>query len=74
MASSEPLQIEIQIDPRVSPISGRWCQQGSQPRPFTGWTELFAALDVAVSDARASSDSGELRVTSEEREIERERR
>ncbi|MGH2909212.1 MAG: hypothetical protein ACRDK8_07955 [Solirubrobacteraceae bacterium] len=52
MPPDQSLWISLEIDVETSPVSGRCCPEGHLPRPFTGWTELFAALDAAVSDAR----------------------
>ena len=52
MASGQSLRIEVEVDIETSPVSGRCGQEGGSSRLFTGWTELFAALDAAVADAR----------------------
>lgn len=59
MTSGQSLRIEVEIDIETSPVSGRCCQEQGPPRSFTGWTELFAALDAAVADARLGAGIGE---------------
>ena len=60
MAQDDRLQIGIEIDLGASPISGRFCAEGNPQQPFTGWTELFSALDKALSNARNAEGFGEL--------------
>jgi hypothetical protein len=59
MSSGQSLRIEVEIDVETSPVSGRCGQEGGSSRPFTGWTELFAALDAAVADARLEVGTGD---------------
>jgi hypothetical protein len=49
MPSTEPLRFEIEISSIGPPIVGWWQPAGKGPRDFTGWTELFAGLDSALS-------------------------
>lgn len=54
--SGEPLRFQIEIQTTGPTITGRWSLEGRSPRTFTGWTELFAALDAAVSGERGPDD------------------
>lgn len=58
MSSGQSLRIVVEIDIETSPVSGGCCQEAGPARPFTGWTELFAALDAAVADARLEAGIG----------------
>ncbi len=49
MPSTEPLRFVIEISATGPPIVGWWQPAGEGPRDFTGWTELFAGLDSALS-------------------------
>lgn len=49
MSAKSPLRFEIEIQTTGPPITGRWWPNGRAPREFVGWTELFAALDAAIS-------------------------
>lgn len=49
MRLREPLRFEIEIQATGPPVTGRWRRPGQACCPFVGWTELFAALDAAVS-------------------------
>lgn len=53
MPTAEPLQVRVEIDRDVAPISGRIAVDGASQQPFTGWTELCAALDAALARDRA---------------------
>jgi hypothetical protein len=55
MSGTEPLHLHVEIDPGVSPVSGR-VTVGGDERPFTGWTELFAALQATVTDDQIGRD------------------
>ena len=52
---SEPGQAHFKLAIAVSaePIRGTVSSAGPATRPFTGWMELFAALEAAVCAARA---------------------
>jgi hypothetical protein len=45
-----PLQIVIDVDADAVPISGLVRAPGDAPRPFTGWTGLFAALRAVAGE------------------------
>lgn len=51
MPPNDPRRFLIQIDKAGPPIVGQWQPQGLPERAFVGWTELFAGLDAAISDA-----------------------
>jgi hypothetical protein len=53
MPSAEPLQVRVEIDRGVLPISGRIAVEGVREEGFAGWTELCAALDAALARDRA---------------------
>ncbi len=59
MSAGQSLRIEVEIEIETAPVSGRCCQEGGASRLFTGWTELFAALDAAVTDARLAVGIGD---------------
>jgi hypothetical protein len=59
VSSGEFMRFEIEIRASGPAIAGRWWSPGERPRPFTGWTELFAALDAAISDRRRGNDAKE---------------
>ncbi len=63
MTFSGPLRFDIEIQATGPPITGRWRRHGEDCRSFVGWTELFAALDAAVS---GSADPGGRHVPSDE--------
>jgi hypothetical protein len=48
----EPLpgQIMVDLEPGADPIAGRVRAHGQDPRAFTGWTGLFAALRAATNE------------------------
>jgi hypothetical protein len=60
MPSAEPFRACVEIDPDVTPISGRIVVVGDAERAFSGWTELCAALDAALAGDRArhATDEG----------------
>jgi hypothetical protein len=45
-----PLQIVIDVEAGAVPISGQVRVEGDAPRPFTGWTGLFAALRAMAGE------------------------
>ena len=42
------LALELVLDRATSPISGTITAAGTAPRPFSGWTDLFACLREVV--------------------------
>jgi hypothetical protein len=52
--TGEPLQVRIDVDREIVPISGEVRLDGVATRPFAGWTELFVALEAAITDARTA--------------------
>lgn len=52
VSAGEPLQVRIDVDRETKPISGEVRLDGVATRPFAGWTELFVALEAAITDAR----------------------
>jgi hypothetical protein len=57
MGIDEPLRVSIAIDCGVAPVSGRVIAGGGDEQAFEGWTELFAALQAAVTgDERKGKD------------------
>lgn len=53
MPTAEPFRVCVEIERDVMPISGRIAVEGAAERPFSGWTELCAALDAALAGDRA---------------------
>jgi hypothetical protein len=49
MPTTEPLRLSIAVDRGASPVTGRLIAGGGAERSFAGWTELFAALQVAIA-------------------------
>ncbi len=49
MPASCPLRFEVEIQTTGPPITGLWGRKDSERYEFVGWTELFAALDAAIS-------------------------
>ncbi len=49
MPANGQLRFEIEIRTIGPPITGLWRREGSESHEFVGWTELFAALDAAIS-------------------------
>ncbi len=49
MPANCPLRFEVEIQTTGPPITGLWGRKGSERHEFVGWTELFAALDAAIS-------------------------
>jgi hypothetical protein len=50
----DPLLLRIDLDRDVDPVSGRVSAGDGLVRGFAGWTELFAALQEAVTADRAA--------------------
>lgn len=46
---SEPLQLCVEVDRDVSPVTGRVAVACGPERRFAGWTELFSALQAAIA-------------------------
>jgi hypothetical protein len=59
MPTAEPFRARVEIDRGVTPISGRIAAEGAAERPFSGWTELCAALDAALAGDRATHATDE---------------
>lgn len=51
---SDPLPLRIEMDRDADPVSGRLSAGDGPERSFAGWTELFAALQDAVSSEQAT--------------------
>lgn len=56
MPAANRISVSLDIDRDTVPISGHLAAAGVTERPFTGWTELFAALETAIGDARSALD------------------
>ncbi|MGH2894217.1 MAG: hypothetical protein ACRDPM_13285 [Solirubrobacteraceae bacterium] len=48
MADTDPLRMCITVDRAAIPVSGRVIAEPGSARQFTGWTELFAALQALI--------------------------
>src|SRR5579875_889275 len=59
MSSGDSLRIAVEIQIGTFPVSGCCRTEGRPPQRFTGWTELFAALDAAVDEASDEDWGGE---------------
>jgi hypothetical protein len=57
VAGSERLHFRVDIDRASTPVTGDVQLDGTAPRSFTGWTELFVAFEQAIADAAAAYDS-----------------
>jgi hypothetical protein len=56
---STPARIVVELIPGAAPISGHVSCLEEEPRPFVGWTGLFAALRaIAVEDGSSSDGAG----------------
>jgi hypothetical protein len=51
MPATERINVSLDIDRGTVPITGRLVAAGVAERPFTGWTELFSALETAIGGA-----------------------
>ena len=49
MPANGQLRFEIEIQTTGPPITRLWGRKGGESHKFVGWTELFAALDAAIS-------------------------
>jgi hypothetical protein len=47
---SDSLRIVVEVERGAIPISGQVRADGGTPRPFTGWTGLFAVLRAAAGE------------------------
>jgi hypothetical protein len=52
VSAAEPLHFRVEVDRASAPISGEVHLDGSEPRLFAGWTELFIAIERALADAQ----------------------
>lgn len=43
------VRLVLEIDPAARPVSGTLCDERGVPQAFTGWTQLGARLDGAIS-------------------------
>jgi hypothetical protein len=57
MPNAQPLQIGIAVERRAAPVSGRVVTDRGPERRFTGWTELFAALQAVIAEANHQEGS-----------------
>jgi hypothetical protein len=46
-----PMKLVLEIDPAADPVCGTLCDERGVPQAFTGWTQLGAILDGAISGA-----------------------
>lgn len=53
MPVAESLSLRIEFDLGTTPVSGRLAAGLGPPTSFSGWTELFAALQTAVAEKAA---------------------
>ena len=54
---SESLLVRLEFAPGQRPVRGCLSSPGRPDRGFTGWTELFAALEAVLDDRRSAPDS-----------------
>ena len=47
-ASPAPVRLMLELAPGSSPIAGAVGVEGAEPRPFSGWIDLIAALQEAA--------------------------
>jgi hypothetical protein len=57
MPTTEPLRMCIAVDRAAAPVGGRVIADRGWERAFTGWTELFAAIQAVIADDK---DKGEM--------------
>jgi hypothetical protein len=50
------LRLDVRLD--AQPVSGEVSTDGGQSASFSGWTELFALLEVTLKEARALAARG----------------
>jgi hypothetical protein len=55
-----PLRLVLEIDPTTAPLTGKLSQCGSEPKTFTGWTQLGHAVDTAIAAAAADTTKNQL--------------
>lgn len=58
MSTSEPVRVCIAADREAVPVTGRVIPERGAERQFTGWMELFAALQVVLVDGGEEGDPG----------------
>jgi hypothetical protein len=58
VTASEFLHFQVDVDRNTAPISGSVQLDGAPAQPFAGWTELFAALEVAIAQPQKSREAG----------------
>jgi len=42
-------RILLELDDGATPVTGRVCPEGAEPRPFVGWTALISAVLAATA-------------------------
>ena len=57
MPGPELLHLALELAPGSHPLHGRVRSAGRPDRSFSGWTELFAALEAAIRESRPSEES-----------------
>ena len=50
MPTTEPLRMCIAVDRAAAPVRGRVIADRGWERAFTGWTELFVAIQAVIAD------------------------
>jgi hypothetical protein len=58
---SEPLPLRVEVDRESELVTGLVSSADGPTRPFTGWTELFTALQEAIADDRQRRATGTVR-------------
>lgn len=58
MGATEPLTMCIAVDRRAMPVSGRVIPASGSERAFTGWMELFTALQAVLADDDEKGEVG----------------
>jgi hypothetical protein len=53
---SATLRLDVRLD--AQPVSGELSTDGGPRGSFSGWTELFALLEVTLKEARALAERG----------------
>jgi hypothetical protein len=49
-------RVTVEVDPNCEPITGRLENEPEPSRPFTGWLELLAALEAALTEHDRQED------------------
>jgi hypothetical protein len=57
MPTQDALRVCIDVDRRSLPVSGRVLTEHGSARCFTGWTELFTALEAVIADDNERGDT-----------------